>query len=122
MFQVTWVRGRISLNVAPVVTGNPAQWFNPADFTLPAAGTYGNLGRNVIPGPGLVNVDFAIHKVLWHRENKAITWRTEIFNTANHPNFQIPSQLATFNSNGTRIGTPARLRRPPPVHARSKSL
>jgi len=93
------------VDAAPVVTGNPAQWFNPADFTLPPAGTYGNLGRNVIPGPGLVNIDFAVHKVLWRHENKTITWRTEIFNIANHPNFQIPSQLGMFNSNGTRIGS-----------------
>jgi hypothetical protein len=89
----------------PLITGNPSQWFNPLAFTLPAAGTYGNLGRNVLPGPGLINVDVAIHKSLWQRENKSISLRTEVFNIANHPNFQIPSGINTFSSNGARLGS-----------------
>ena len=34
-----------------------AQWFNTAAFALPAPGTYGNLSRNELRGPGTWNVD-----------------------------------------------------------------
>ena len=36
-----------------VILGGPNQYFNPNAFVLPPAGTYGNVGRNVLTGPGL---------------------------------------------------------------------
>jgi hypothetical protein len=90
---------------AQVILGNPQQWFNPSAFALPAAGTYGDLGRNVFDGPGLVNVDMALHKTLWRTERQSVRLRVETFNVANHPNFQIPSGLALFTSSGTRVGS-----------------
>jgi hypothetical protein len=89
----------------PVILGNPARWFNPAAFALPAAGTYGNLGRNTLAGPGLIDTDLAVHKTLWARERRQISLRVEAFNIANHPNFQIPSSLALFASNGSRVAS-----------------
>ena len=47
-----------------VITGNPAQWFNPAAFLQPPAnsGFYGNLGRDTLIGPGLATWDFSAIK------------------------------------------------------------
>jgi hypothetical protein len=38
-------------------------WLNPAAFTLPSTGTFGNLGRNTVYGPGFANVDFSLLKI-----------------------------------------------------------
>ena len=65
--------GRSSLgfgaNDRPNVSGNatasnpgPNQWFNTAAFSMPAYGTFGNAGRNILEGPGYQNVNLALLK------------------------------------------------------------
>jgi hypothetical protein len=88
-----------------VILGTPQEWFNPKAFALPAAGYYGNLGRDTFDGPGLFNLDLAAHKILWVKERQRITFRAECFNITNHPNFQVPSGLAVFNSSGAVLST-----------------
>jgi hypothetical protein len=44
--------------------GNANHWYDPCSFSLPLAGTYGNLGRNTITGPGVANVNMALEKDL----------------------------------------------------------
>ena len=90
---------------AKVILGDPQRWFDPNAFGLPPAGRYGNLGRNVFDGPGLVNLDLALHKVLWSTERQNVRLRIEAFNIANHPNFQIPSGQALFTSSLNRVGS-----------------
>jgi len=91
---------RPNLNPAfsgPVVTGNPNQWFNPNAFLLPAAGTYGNLGRGTYLGPGLANVDFSLFKTLPLRERLNLQFRAEAFNVLNHTNFGTPNAIVFSN-------------------------
>ncbi len=83
----------------PVVTGNPNQYFNPAAFLLPAAGTYGNLGRGVYLGPGLVDFDASLFKNIHIVEGMSLQFRAEFFNVANHPNLGTPN--ATVFSGAT---------------------
>lgn len=87
-----------------VILGDPARWFNPLAFALPPAGMYGNLGRNALRGPGLAALDLALHRTLWKREDQSLRLRAEAFNLTNHPNFQIPSALALFDSSLNRVG------------------
>lgn len=82
------------------VTGSPTRYFDPSAFTLPPAGFYGNLGRNTLIGPGLINLDVAINKVFPLTERASLQFRTEMFNVLNHPNFAIPSQRTVFSSTG----------------------
>jgi len=35
----------------------PNHWINPAAFSIPASGTFGNLGRNTLRGPRLIPVE-----------------------------------------------------------------
>ena len=87
---------RPSLNPAftgPVVTGNPNQWFNPNAFILPAAGTYGNVGRGVYWGPGLAETDLSVLKTTAIRENVNLQFRAEFFNLLNHSNFGTPNAI-----------------------------
>jgi hypothetical protein len=56
-----------------------------------ATGTdFGNVGRNVLRGPGQVNVDFSLIKRFPIRESKSIELRAEFFNLFNHANFANP--------------------------------
>ncbi len=77
---------------SPSVNG----WLNPAAFTLPLAGTFGNLGRNTVYGPGFTNVDFSLLKNTKLGEKRNLEFRAEFFNVPNHPNFAQPS--STFNT------------------------
>jgi hypothetical protein len=85
---------RPNLNAAftgPVITGNPNQWYNPAAFTLPTVGTYGNLGRGVYNGPGLAELDLSLFKTTLITERTSLQFRAECFNIANHANFGTPN-------------------------------
>ena len=75
----------------PVVTGNPNQWFNPAAFILPTPGTYGNLGRGTLNGPGLADVDFSVFKNTGITEKTNLQFRAEFFNISNRANYGPPN-------------------------------
>jgi hypothetical protein len=66
----------------------PDQWFNPAAFTDPAPGFFGNVGRNTISGPGTVSLDLSVFKNFNITERFRIQFRSEFFNLINHPNFR----------------------------------
>ncbi len=70
---------------------NRQGWFNPAAFTNPANGQFGNVGRNTISGPNQLSIDFSIFKNIPIRERTKLQFRTEFFNLINHPNFRDPS-------------------------------
>jgi hypothetical protein len=65
-------------------------WFNRDAVTV-IPYTYGNLGRNVLREDGLQNVDFGIFKRTRITERVNVDFRTEIFNTFNHPNWGPPN-------------------------------
>ena len=91
---------RVSINPAftgAVITGNPNQWFNPAAFMLPAIGTYGNIGRGTLRGPGLADVDFSVFKNTGITEKTSLQFRAEFFNLLNRSNFG-PPNTTVFSS------------------------
>lgn len=65
-------------------------YFNPAAFARPAAGTFGNSGRNILSGPGAQQLDFSVMKVLRFSERIRLQLRAEAFNVLNHPTFGLP--------------------------------
>jgi hypothetical protein len=73
--------------------GNPTHWYDPCSFSLPLAGTYGNLGRDTIIGPGVAEVDLALQKTFPVYERLNATFRFEAFNIANHANFGLPNMF-----------------------------
>jgi hypothetical protein len=89
------------------VTGDPAQWFNPQAFALPAAGTFGNTGRGDLTGPNLRTVDLAFSKdsrVPVGGPDSRLEVRVEVFNLFNRANFGIPNLIAFA---GSADGEPA---------------
>jgi hypothetical protein len=78
------------------------RWLNPAAFTTPQPGTFGNLPRNFLRGPNFWQLDLMFSKDLKFGETQAFQFRAEIFNIANRLNYESP---AASLPNGT-AGTP----------------
>lgn len=83
----------------PVVIGKQAQWFNPNAFILPTPGTWGDVGRGVYRGPGLVTVDLSLFKSISISDRTRLQFRAECFNLLNHANFGTPNAIA-FSGGG----------------------
>jgi Carboxypeptidase regulatory-like domain len=81
-----------------VILGRPDQWFDPRAFVIPAAGTFGNIGRGQLIGPRLTNFDMSLFKKFSLDEKRSLQFRTEAFNIFNHPNFASPNPI-TFSGN-----------------------
>jgi hypothetical protein len=97
-----------------------AHWFNPAAFTVPAKGTWGNAGRNIGRGPGYWETDLGIEKRTPVSGKGNLSFRAEAFNVLNHPIYGNPagniSASSTFgrvtnvlNNGATGTGTPRKL-------------
>ena len=88
-------------NVVPGVDPILPHWtpatgyLNPLAFSQPADGTFGNLGRNAVYGPGYANVDFSVTKNTPISERVNLQARAEFFNIFNHPNFALPDHNVT---------------------------
>jgi hypothetical protein len=109
----SWAQGA---NTRTAISNVPAGYFfNPFAFVRPVVpagqlipssngtaradtlGTdFGNVGRNVLRGPGQTNVDFSIIKRFPLSESKNLEFRAEFFNLFNHVNFANP--LSNFNA------------------------
>jgi hypothetical protein len=79
------------------------QWFNTACFTVPAAYTLGNEGRNDarVRGPGINNFNFALFKRTRINERFNVEFRAEVFNLFNRVQFGQPNRTVTTSSTST---------------------
>ena len=78
----------------------PAGWLNPAAFSDPATGTFGNLGRNTERGPHFLQVDVSLFKNVPLGDTRKAQLRFEIYNVINR--LQLPSAPnANFLAPGT---------------------
>ena len=92
-------------NQRPNVVGTPSAncgsghlvgCIDSSAFALPAQFTFGNAGRNILVGPGLVDADFSVFKEFPIKERLKFQFRAEMFNIFNHPNFGNPN--TTWNT------------------------
>ncbi len=65
-------------------------WFNPRAFAAATTGTFGNIGRNALRGPGFGAVDFSVFKETLITERLKAQFRVEIFNLFNRANYANP--------------------------------
>jgi hypothetical protein len=88
-----------------VVTGGVNQYFNPNAFAVPITGTYGNVGRDVLPGPGLGTLDFSILKNTPITERTRLQFRAEFFNVLNRANFSTPNSVIFASGSLSPVST-----------------
>jgi hypothetical protein len=73
-------------------------WFNVAAFALPALGTNGSAGRNILDGPGYRNVDLGIFRDVPLSGRSTFQFRIEATNIFN---------IVNLNNPGTTLTAPA---------------
>lgn len=76
--------GRAEATGVPVESGSG--FFNLAAFTIPAAGTYGDAGRNTIPGPGAFSMNLSLQRTVALTERLRMQLRVDSVNFTNHVN------------------------------------
>jgi hypothetical protein len=83
-----------------IEVSNPTigEWFNTAAFTAPA-GVFGTAGRNIIIGPGTVQMDMALSKNIQVKEMQGVELRlsaTNVFNTVHFTTIDTAFGSPTF--------------------------
>jgi len=97
--------------VDPYIFGTDGlRYLNPAAFTTPAPGTYGNLPRNFLKGPGFHQFDLTLQKRFRVTEKVNIEFRSEIYNLLNRANFSNPptsfANILGTSATSPQPGTP----------------
>ena len=108
------------VSLVPPGGQTPAHWFNPAAFRIPAAGAWGNAGRNLGRGPDLYQIDASLLRRIVFTERFSIEMRADAFNVLNRAqyadptgDFTVPAQFgiiqATINTTPIGTGTPRQI-------------
>lgn len=102
---------RPNVNGSPEILGNigpGSKYFDTSVFSAPAPNTIGNVGRNVLHGPGIFEIDFSIFRRFRITERVTTELRGEAFNLSNTPLFDRPNANfsdAAFGQVTTARGT-----------------
>ena len=94
---------RPDVNGPVKIIGSVDRWFDTNAFT--AVPRFGNLGRNVIVGPGFSNVDFSVLKNTRLNEKMTLQFRAEAFDLFNHANLGQPGRVVGTASFGRITNT-----------------
>jgi hypothetical protein len=103
---------QIASGELPADQRSVSEWFNTAAFVVPSPQAYGNAGRNILRGPGTMNLDAALSKSFsWGKiETRRTQIRSEFFNATNHTNLGIPQNSTDSPALGTiTSAAPARV-------------
>ncbi|HTS78327.1 MAG TPA: TonB-dependent receptor [Bryobacteraceae bacterium] len=85
---------------AAVSGSQSLRYLNKAAFAVPATGTYGDLGRDALYGPGFGALDFSVFKRTPITERINTELRAEIFNILNENNWRSPGTSLSSGSFG----------------------
>jgi hypothetical protein len=89
---------------------DPQRFFDITAFTNIPLGTHGNVGRNTLTGPGIINWDFSMLKNFHFTEQRYLQFRFEAFNFPNHPNWGNPNTNIAAANFGVITGTRTNMR------------
>jgi carboxypeptidase family protein len=82
-------------------------WFDTSSFARPVPLQFGNAGKNILVGPGLINYDTSIFRNFQLAETWRLQLRGEFFNVTNTPHFNNPVanfELPAFGSINSAFG------------------
>jgi hypothetical protein len=97
---------QIKASVAtPGLVGDDGTWFDTSAFGRPTGVRFGNVGRNTMRGPGVVNMDLSIFRTFKFSERLNMQLRAESFNLSNTPHFANPNANANSSSFGRILST-----------------
>ncbi len=83
------------------VGSDPNTYFNPTAFQKPSPGTFTTQrNRNLLYGPGFQNWTGSLFKTFAIGERQGVTFRAEVYNIPNHPNWNGPDT----NPNSSTFG------------------
>jgi hypothetical protein len=90
--------------------GNPLDYIKTQCFAFPNPSTrFGDAGRNILIGPGILNLDTSLVRNLGGSEKFHAQFRAEFFNVLNHTNFASPvvatNNTSLFGANGAPISS-----------------
>jgi hypothetical protein len=95
------VRPSVNPNFAgKVILGGANQYFDANAFVQPLPGTYGNAGRNTLPGPRLYETDLSLARRFAFGERLNLQFRAEFFNLFNHVNLNTPNPVVFATAAG----------------------
>jgi hypothetical protein len=87
----------------------PERYLDPTNFVLQPVGFFGNVGRNTITKPSILQFNLSFSKDTQISEGTDIEFRAELFNLFNHPNFGAPNanifrtEAGDYNATAGRI-------------------
>jgi hypothetical protein len=101
------VTGPVETGFSPATNGNATyvEYIQNTSVFYDQGSAFGNLGRNVIIGPGFANVDIALIKQTKIRENIRLEMRADAFDALNHPNFGQPGVTVGTSTFGLLTNT-----------------
>jgi hypothetical protein len=77
--------------VDPFVKSGGLLFLNPAAFATPKPGTYGDLQRGSLHGPGFAQIDLVVSKHFPFAQRRNVEFRVEVFNVFDRVNFSNPN-------------------------------
>jgi hypothetical protein len=70
--------------------GTGSDWFTPASFANPVAGTIGDVGRNILHGPNLMAINASVFRRFNLTERFKLEFRAESYNLSNTKQLDLP--------------------------------
>ncbi|HZR28208.1 MAG TPA: carboxypeptidase regulatory-like domain-containing protein [Terriglobales bacterium] len=78
------------VSLIPPTGQSETEWINPAAFSIPASGTFGNAPRNLLRGPALWQTDVGLARHFVLSERIGLEFRAEAFNLFNRAQLAAP--------------------------------
>jgi hypothetical protein len=114
-----WYPNQVGSTKTSGASGTIKQWFDPAAFAQPTPGTFGDMRRNSVYGPGLHVINGSIRKSFPIFERVYFDFTANATNLINHPSFANPdatigtghhAQITGVNEGGRTVELIGKLR------------
>jgi hypothetical protein len=79
------------VSLTPPGGSTPDEWINPAAFSVPAIGTFGDLGRNAFRAPRITQLDLGLSKDVPLSDHMNVRFRADGFNVFNRAQYGAPN-------------------------------